>query len=250
LDADAREPEASARTTAGALVVAGCDPALSVAETMLGRPGSAALVALDATTGSALGSLLAGGVHAAVVHGRPGHLPRPPVDVIRLQLASWQVGLGLAPGLKARSLAACLEQRVAIVQREETAASQQALRRAVRALGLELPAGAVASGHAAAARAAAVLGCAAISTEGAAQAHGLNFVPLELHTVEIWLGRRHERHPGLEQLGNLLSSATFAAGVAALGGYDLTGCGSLLTASPPRQSAVGAAGGGRSRRAR
>ena len=131
----------------GVLVVAGCDPALAIAEAMLAGEGPARLLALDATTGTALRSLRDGGVHAAVVHGRAEHLPQPPVDVTRLQLARWQVGLGLAAGLKARTLAACLEHKVLIVQRQESAASQQALRRAVNALGYELPGGVVTAGH-------------------------------------------------------------------------------------------------------
>jgi transcriptional regulator with XRE-family HTH domain len=214
----------------GVLVVAGCDPALAIAEAMVAGERPARLLALDATTGTALRSLRDGGVHAAVAHGRVEHLPQPPVDVIRLQLARWHVGLGLAPGLKARTLAACLEHRVLIVQRQESAASQQALRRAVNALGYELPSGAVASGHLDAARAAVTIGCAAITTEGAALMSGLRFVPLELHTVEIWLDRRWEHHPTFHTLGNLLTSSAFAAKVSHMGGYDLTGCGTVLPA--------------------
>ena len=214
----------------GVLVVVGCDPALAIAEAMFAGEGPVRLLALDATTGTALRSLHDGGVHAAVVHGRAEHLPQSPVDVSRLQLARWQVGIGLAPGLKARTLAACLEHKVVIVQRQESAASQQALRRAVTALGYELPAGAVTSGHLDAARAAVGLGCAAITTEGAALMSGLRFVPLELHTVEIWLDRRWEHHPAFETLVNLLRSRAFASKVSRMGGYDLTGCGTVLPA--------------------
>jgi hypothetical protein len=212
------------------LVVAGCDPALAVAEAMLAGKGSATLLALDATTGTALGSLRDGGVHAAVVHGRAEHLPQSPVDVIRLQLARWQVGLGFARGLKERTLAACLEHNVLIVQRQVSAASQQALRRAANVLGYELPAGPTTSGHLEAARAAMGLGCAAITTEGAALMSGLRFVPLEFHTVEIWLDRRSEHHAAFQTLGDLLTSRAFAGRVGRMGGYDLTGCGTALPA--------------------
>ncbi len=215
------------------MVVAGCDPALAIAEAMFAGAGPVTLLALDATTGTALRSLRDGGVHAAVVHGRTAHLPRSPVDVIRVHLARWQVGLGLAPGLKARTLAACLEHNVLIVQRQESAASQQALRRAVNALGYELPGGPVTSGHLDAARAALGLGCAAITTEGAALMSGLRFVPLELHTVEIWLDRLWEQHPAFQELGNVLMSSAFAGEVSRMGGYDLTGCGTLLPAMTP-----------------
>lgn len=214
----------------GVLVIAGCDPALAIAEAMFAGQGRLRLLALDATTGTALRSLHEGGVHAAVVHGRAEHLPQSPVDVSRLQLARWQVGIGLAPDLKARTLAACLEHKVLIVQRQESAASQQALRRAVNALGYELPGGVVTAGHLEAARAAVGLGCAAITTEGAALMSGLGFVPLELHSVEIWLDRRWQQHPAFQTLGNLLSSGAFASEVSRMGGYDLTGAGSVLPA--------------------
>ncbi len=218
----------SCASASGPLIVAGCDPALNLTETMLGLRGAAAVLSLDATTGTALRSLRNGGVHAAVVHGRSGQLKRAPVDVMRLQLAHWQVGLGLAAQLRARTLAACLEQQVPIVQRQESAASQQALRRAATALGFELPAGTVASGHLDAARAAAGIGCAAITTEGGALMFGLRFIPLELHTVEIWVDRRWASHPGLDALGGVLTSGVFHEQVSRLGGYDLAGCGSQL----------------------
>jgi transcriptional regulator with XRE-family HTH domain/molybdate-binding protein len=217
----------------GPFVVAGCDPAIAVAEALLPASGSAALLALDATTGTALRSLHDGGVHAAVVHGRAGHLERAAVDVIRMQLAHWQVGLGLAPGVKVRTLAACLERGVPIVQRQESAASQQALRRAVRALGQELAPGTVTTSHVDAARAAAGIGCASITIEAAALKCGLRFIPLELHTVEVWVERRWEQHPGLDALGAVLTSGAFADRVSQMGGYDLAGCGTLLQGAAP-----------------
>jgi transcriptional regulator with XRE-family HTH domain/molybdate-binding protein len=222
--------EARPAVSAGCLVVAGCDPALQIAASMLAGAGEASLLALDATSGVALAALNAGGVHAAVAHGRAGQLQQAQIPALKLHLARWQVGLGIAPGVGAGvdTLAACLEQLVPIVQRDESAAAQQALRRAASALGLELPAGVVASSHAAAAAAAAALSCAAITTEAAARLTGLRFIALESHTVEISFDRRWQQHPGLESLGNVLSSRAFQAEVARMGGYDLSGCGSLL----------------------
>ncbi len=237
-EADSHRPNLGAggmrlEPDAGPLVVAGCDPALAVAEAMLASAGPARLLALDGTSGTALQALRDGTIHAAVVHGPVGRLPQTPMDVVRLQLARWQVGLGIASGLSARSLTACLEQSVPLVQRHHSAASQQALRRAACVLGRGLPRGLVASGHADAARAAAGLGCAAITTEGAALGSGLRFEPLELHTVEIWLERRWEAHPGFRALGAVLTSSAFFSGVSHLGGYDLSGCGEVLPATSP-----------------
>ena len=222
----------NAGITPGCLVIAGCDPALRLAETSLAGAGEASLLALDATTDTALAALGGGGVHAAVAHGPRGALPTPAPGTRRMQLAAWQVGIGLAPGLELRSLEECLERGLSLVQRPESAAAQQTLRRAAAALGREPVPGLVTSGHDDAARAAAALASAAITTEGAAARHGLRFVPLESHTVEIWFGDAGLEHPGVDALGGVLTGAAFRRSARRLGGYDLTGCGAWLTDPP------------------
>ncbi len=212
------------------LVLAGCDPALGVAEAMLEGLGQSSLLALSAATGTGLGALESGGVHAAVVHGPRDGLPAPPVAVIRFHLARWQVGLALAPVLRRRSLEAVLRGKAPIVQRDPAAASQQAFRRAADRAGIAPPSGPVAGGHIEAARIATTLGCAAVTTEAAARAFGLQFLALEEHVVQIWLAERWRDHPGVETLGNLLAAAPFTERVAQFGGYDLDGCGSRITA--------------------
>ena len=220
---------------AGALVVAGCDPALELAERMLARGGAGpSVVAIEATTGTALASLKAGAIHAGAVHGRPEDLVNAPAGYIRVHLARWQVGLGVAAQVKLPTLEDCLAEAVPIVQRQQSASSQQALLRAARALGHQaLPAGALAVGHQDAARAAAALGCAAITTEGAAHASALRFFALEQHTVELWLAERWRSHPGFVALAELLASGAFRARAASLGGYDLAGCGVAVPSPGP-----------------
>lgn len=211
------------------LVLAGCDPALGVAEAMLHGLGGRSLLAISAPTGTALDALAAGRLHAAVVHGRPSELPGPPLPVSRLHLARWQVGVAMAPELRRRSLQDLLDGDVAVVRRDPAAASQQAFDRAVARAGGGLKAsGRRASGHIEAARLAATLGVAGITNEGAARAFGLRFIPLEEHVVEIWVDRRWIDHPGADALGAVLSARAFTDRVGAFGGYDLTGCGSML----------------------
>jgi len=217
-----------AGTTPRGLVLAGCDPALGVAEAMLEGLGPSSLLALSAATGTGLAALDRGGVHAAVVHGPREGLPTPPVAVIRFHLARWQVGVALAPALRSRSLEALLRGKAPIVQRDPAAASQQALQRAADRAGIPPPPGPVAGGHIEAARIATTLGCAAVTTEAAARAFGLRFLPLEEHVVQIWLADRWRDHPGVETLGNLLAAAAFTERVAQFGGYDLDGCGSRI----------------------
>jgi DNA-binding XRE family transcriptional regulator len=211
------------------LVVVGCDPALGLCDQLLSRNGGRAVVAVAGTTGTAVAALAGGRAHAALVHGPDDGLPRPPVPVRRVHLARWQVGIGVGARRRARTLEAVLAGRVPLVQREASAASQQALVRA--AGGAAPPAAARAQGHVDAARHAAIAGWAAVTFEPAAHQHGLAFLPLEGHRVELWLDERWSDHPGAQALLNLLGSAAFRQRVRLIGGYDLEGCGALKEAA-------------------
>lgn len=210
------------------IVIAGCDPALGLAEAMLAGLGSRSLLAISAPTGVAVRALKRGRVHAAVVHGIPGELPTPPVPVIRWHLARWQVGLGIAPAIHHASLEAILEGDVQVAQRDRAAASQQAFERAGVAAGLKPAPGPLATGHIDAARIAATINAAAVTTAAAARAFDLRFLALEDHTVEIWLSERWLDHPGTDALAQLLASAGFTERVENLGGYDLNRCGTRV----------------------
>ena len=114
------------------------------------------------------------------------------------------------------------------MQREPLASSQQALLRAARAMGAPaVPPGTIAAGHLDAARRAAIAGCAAVTFEPAARAHGLRFLPLETHAVELWIDERWIEHPSAQALGDLLSSAAFRDRARLMGGYDPDGAGAL-----------------------
>lgn len=219
--------------TAAALVVVGCDPLLGLCEALLADGPARRLMAVAGTSGEAVAALEAGRAHAALVHGPGDGLPAPARPVRRVHLARWRVGVGVARRRRASSLEAVL-QRVPLVQREQSAASQQALARAAAAVGRDGPATAApvpASGHIEAARRAAREGCAAVTFEPAARQEGLRFLPLELHEVELWLDERWADHPGAGALGGLLASAGFARRAALIGGYDLDGCGDLRPAA-------------------
>ena len=110
--------------------------------------------------------------------------------MIKLQLARWQVGLAVPRKLGRQSLEAVLGGGTPIAQRDPAAASQQALERALQRLGVSSPPhGRRAGGHIDAARIAATVDCAAITTEAAADAFDLDFLALEGHTVQVWLAR-------------------------------------------------------------
>src|SRR5438046_23453 len=63
------------------IVIAGCDPAFSLAERMLEGLGPRSLFAISAPTDSALPALQRGRVHAAVVHGLTEALPTSHIPV-------------------------------------------------------------------------------------------------------------------------------------------------------------------------
>lgn len=213
-------------TDPAGVVLAGCDPAFGVAERMLEGLGQRSLLAISAPTDLALRALHRGGVHVAVVHGLEDSLPAPPLPVSRWHVARWRVGLAVAPAVRGRSLEAVLATGVPIVQRDPAAASQQALERAAHAAGAaQLKPGPIATGHLDCARTASMLGGAGITTEAAAHAFDLKFIPLEDHIVELWASVLWVEHPGVAALLELLTTNGFTQRVAQFGGYELGRCG-------------------------
>lgn len=212
------------------LVVVGCDPVLGICDALLNRGGTRRMVAVPGSSGAGMDALAAGRAHAAVVHGPEGRLPAPPVAARRLHLARWRVGIGVGGG-RATALEDVLAGAVPLVQREGSAASQQALLRSAARAGIAPPpAGARAGGHIEAARRAALTGGAGVTFEPAAHRHGLDFLPLEVHDVEIWIDARWVDHPGARALGDLLVAPEFRRRVDLVGGYDLRDCGAVLVA--------------------
>ncbi len=219
-------------STPAGFVVAGCDPALGVAEAMLCGLGPLSLLAISSPTGRALRAMKDGRVHAAVVHGRAGHLPKAPVRVARWHLAKWHVGLAVTPNNQKRSLESVLRSKRPFAQRDPDAACQQALERARLALGIEeLPSGTRATGHLDAARRAYETGGTGLTIEAGARAFNLGFLPLEEHVVELWVDERWSGHPGLHALCETITATAFTQRVALFGGYDLVHCGERVEAA-------------------
>lgn len=215
--------------TPAGLVLAGCDPALGIADAMLRGLGPRSLLSVSAATGTALGALERDCIHAAVVHGPDARLPEPPVPVIRVHLARWLVGLAVPVTQRRQSLETLLAGKTRIAQRDPAAASQQALQRVLDRAGLPAPPrGPQVDGHIEAARTAGALNCAAVTTEAAARAFRLPFLPIEHHTVQIWIAQRWIDHPATDALCNLITSGAFTQRIGQFPGYDLTGCGTRL----------------------
>lgn len=210
----------------GALI-AGCDPLLEVAEGLLERAGAARVVGVPATSGTALAALRADRCHGALVHG-PARRLSPPSGIRRWHLARWRTGVASHPRLSRPSLETLLGGDVPLTGRDRSAASQQAVDRAARRLGVARPRPQrTAADHLAAARSALEHGGAAVAIEPVALAAGLDFAELELHDSELWVPARRASHPGVQALIDLLGTAAFRDRAGALPAYDLADTGTV-----------------------
>lgn len=215
----------------GGALVLGCDPALGILEALAAARGPRRVVGVHATSGAAVEALRAGRAHAALVHARAGALPAPGVPVARVQVARWRVGFAVPAAGPAPAVPDILARAPAIVQRQESAASQRALAEAAAGLGLPVPPGPRAGGHLEAARVGRDTGAPALTMEPAARAFGLGFVPIETHSVELWIGDRWRGEPAVAGLLDVLRSAALRARLEAVGGYDLEGIGDPVVAA-------------------
>lgn len=203
--------------------IAGCEPALGLAATLLPSSGPQRLVAIPASSADAIEALNARRIHGAVVHGRPGHLRRSSLPVRRFLLAGWSVGLASRVGLPS-GLEQIARGKLKAAQRDAGAESQRALDRALAPYGgtAKLK-GTPASGHLDAARRVADGSVdVGVTMEAAALAHGLVFAPLEDHRVELRIAEEWEDHPGSRALLELIFSDAFSRRLEAFGGYDVS----------------------------
>ena len=213
-------------------VVAGCDPAIGLVERLVEAEAGPGVLTASASSAAAVTALTAGRTHAAVVHGPAGRLPDPPVPVRRWQVARWQVGLAGAPELPLGWVAGALAGERPVVQREAGAGSQAAFERALHAAGHTTAVdGPRASGHLEAARWAHREGVVAVSIEPAALLVGLAFHPLEEHVSELWIATQHLDVVSVRRFTDeLFSSRRLHRRLAAIGGYDLSDCGTEVAA--------------------
>ena len=203
------------------LLVAGCDPLLGLAAAIIAMRRGPRIVAVHQSTGSAIEALRAGLAHGVVVHGPARSFPRPPVEVLRWQLGTWQVGIAAMGRTRVRSLEELASRRLRTAQREPGAGSQRALERALARIGASpsLPGPSV-SGHLDAARSVTLGVPAGVTMEAAARAFGLEFLPLEAHRSELWIDARWTDHPGAVALVESLTSRALVSRAVLLPGYD------------------------------
>jgi putative molybdopterin biosynthesis protein len=226
---------------ASRILVAGCDPGVSVLARHVLRAG-VELVVAPRNSSQALMLLKQGLVHVAGTHLRDeasGESNLPAIhrlfarnSVAVVALAVWEEGLVLAPGnpKSVHSVADFARRDVRIVNREPGAGSRILLDAHLDRLGL---AGRkvrgydrLAGGHLPAAwqvRAGDADCC--IATRAAARVFGLDFIPLASERYDLAIRRQNLDYPPVAALLDTLNRASFRRELEGLGGYDASAAG-------------------------
>jgi molybdate-binding protein/DNA-binding XRE family transcriptional regulator len=218
------------------LVVAGCDPALPLLETPLALlDPPVAFAWWPCGSGEALRLAAAGLVHAAGGHQPGGEREADEAVAIPggaevVGFAAWREGLVVRPGAGVRGLDDVARQRLRLVNREAGAQARTLLDQECARLRLtpdELPGyDSRAAGHLqVAAAVAGRLADAGVTSEPAALAYGLDFLPLASEQFDLVLPAKHAASREAAGLLKVLTSPWLLAQLASLPGYDPASCG-------------------------
>jgi molybdate-binding protein/DNA-binding XRE family transcriptional regulator len=223
------------------ILVAGCDPGISVLSRHL-QPAGIELVLAHRNSSQALALLKQGCVHIAGTHLRDeasgeSNLPAverlfPAHSVAVIAFAVWEEGILTAAGNPRNvfGIEDLARKEVCLVNREEGAGSRALLDAKLRRL--RIPARRVrgydrlAPGHLAAAwqvQAGAADCC--IATRAAAHVFGLHFIPLVSERYDLVIRQQHLDHPRMQNLFDILSRSGFRRELEGLGGYDTSQAG-------------------------
>jgi len=228
------------------LLVAGCDPAVTIlADWMARNRPAATLTPIVRSSRAALAALLAGRVHAAGVHlgdRKGGEYNLAAVretlkrrQAIMVNFARWELGLGVQRGnpLGVRGIADLAEPGVCIVNREAGAGARLVLDQGLaelkiaprriagyaRELGGHLEvAAAIAAGEA----------DAGLTLRVAAEAFGLDFVTVREERYDVVILQREMDSPPVRAMLDALNSSAFAREVSQLCAYDTSQMGQVV----------------------
>jgi molybdate-binding protein/DNA-binding XRE family transcriptional regulator len=216
---------------ANRLLVAGCDPGISV----LARHVQAAgveLVLAHRNSSQALELLKHGSVHIAGTHLKHDGFPKSSMSVI--SFAVWEEGIVTAPGNPKgiKTIADLTGKNIRIVNREMGSGCRALLDAQLASTGI--PSTEIqgydhdASGHMAAAwevRTGAADCC--IATRAAARVFGLGFLPLVSERYDLVVNKKFLDMPAIQNLLDTLSRSRFRRELEGLGGYDARTAGEL-----------------------
>jgi putative molybdopterin biosynthesis protein len=241
-----RSPAEADRT----LVVAGCDPGVALLGDWLARMRSPVFTAaLSCSSANALAALAEGRAHAAGVHLRdPGSgeynlgpvrrtLARRPAMIVNF--VRWELGLATAPGnpLAIRGIADLGRSRLRIVNRETGSGARAALDEAIaemrlnpdaidgyqRELGGHLEVAAALAGAQA---------DAGVTIRIAAEAYGLNFIPIREERYDLVILESEREAAPVKAMMDALNSRRFAGEIGRMCAYDTDRMGDLIARLP------------------
>lgn len=227
------------------LLLAGCDPALSLLTEMLHYPGME-IVAVPGSSRCALNWLKQGRVHIAgshlLDHATGDYnvpfvkqlFPRGGVQVVTF--AAWEQGLVVARGnpKSVKAVSDLANRHVTVVNREKGSGSRDLLDKELRKAGIPAPSIAgyksCANGHLAAAYAvAAGIADCCVATRSAARRFGLDFVPLALERFDLSFSKASRELPAANALLDLLTHSILRRKLNTLAGYDTAHTGEVLS---------------------
>jgi molybdate-binding protein/DNA-binding XRE family transcriptional regulator len=226
------------------LLMAGCDPAMSVLARHL-QKANIELVLAHRNSSQALDLLRSGSVHIAGSHLRDeatgeSNLPQvrklfPRGTAVVFAFAVWEEGIVVAKGnpKAIREIADFARKGIALVNREPGSGSRSLLDSSLKRLGIasskvtgykqvahgHLPAAwQVRMGHA---------DC-CVATRAAARVFGLDFIPLISERYDLVIRKQHIALPGVQLLLDTLNRTAFRRELEGLGGYDTSGAGKRM----------------------
>jgi molybdate-binding protein len=226
------------------LVLAGCDPALSLLHDAL-RPSGIEIISVPAASRLALQWLKQGRVHAAGSHLLDRATGKYNVPIIRRLLskasvrvvtfAVWEQGLVVRRGnpKDIRSVADLAGNRLRLVNREKGAGSRDLLDANLRELGIPFQQikgyDTIAQGHLAAAYAVAAgdADC-CIAPRSAARCFGLDFVPLAVERFDLSFTKASLESAAAKALIDMLQRSHFRRKLESIAGYDTAHTGDVL----------------------
>jgi putative molybdopterin biosynthesis protein len=223
------------------LLMAGCDPAMSVLARHL-QKANIELVLAHRNSSQALDLLQQGCIHIAGSHLRDetsdeSNLPQvrklfPRGTAVVIAFAVWEEGIVVAKGNpnSIREIADFARKGISLVNREPGSGSRSLLDSSLKRLGIasskitgykqvahgHLPAAwQVRIGHA---------DC-CVATRAAARVFGLDFVPLVSERYDLVIRKQHLALPAVQLLLDTLNRTVFRRELEGLGGYDTSGAG-------------------------
>ena len=229
------------------LLVAGCDPGISLLAQHLTRFDDVDLVVAPSSSQQALEWLKEGKVHVAGSHLRDVSsgeynlpaikrlFPKGAVKVVTF--AIWEQGLVFQSGnpKSIRGVEDLTKRNVRIVNREKGAGSRELLDQNLRAAGISADKvkgyDRIARGHLPAALAVSLgeADC-CIATRSAAHAFGLSFIPLATERYDLVVRRQYVRLPSVQAVFDLLNRSAIRRKLEILAGYDTSHTGEVLVA--------------------